>query len=213
MARSIADIHARIDDVVRKQRGQYLSPAQIDRALTDAQIQTYQDYWAAYIGTNKLDEALDRFKTTGWFASNSAGKVTYPATLGHLLELYVVQGSTLYTVREVTEEELPDALKSQLRRVSATKPIGRPDGGGYQLYPQQVHLGTIIYLRLPVAPAYGYSQVGRVITYNPNTSTQIDFDEVYVDKIISIALTYFGISMNETEIIQFGEMKNKETTT
>ena len=114
-------------------------------------------------------------------------------------------------IRFVNEDELPFALTSQLRTVSTSKPIAKDTSGGFQLYPQSTQTGFYNYLRRPNAPVLGYTQTGRTITYDPNTSTQLEFTDVYINNIIARALKFWGINMAEQDIQQFAQLQTQET--
>jgi hypothetical protein len=111
----------------------------------------------------------------------------------------------------VTQDELPYALTSQLRTVSTSKPIAKDRSTGFQLYPQVLQTGFYNYLRRPATPVLGYTQTGRAITYNPNTSTQLEFTDVYINNIIARALKFWGINMAEQDIQQFAQLQTQET--
>ncbi len=66
-------------------------------------------------------------------------------------------------------------------------------------------------MRIPDYPVLSYTQVGRVVTYDPLTSVQIEFSDIYIDKIIAKSLGYTGINMSEPEIVQFGQVKDQTT--
>jgi hypothetical protein len=60
---------------------------------------------------------------------------------------------------------------------------------------------------------YGYTQVpgSRTITYDNATSTQLEFTDVYINNIISIALKFWGINMAEQDIQAFAQNQTQET--
>jgi len=66
-------------------------------------------------------------------------------------------------------------------------------------------------LRRPAKPVYGYTTSGRTIIYNPATSTQLEFTDVYINNIISIALKFWGINMAEQDIQVFAQNQTQET--
>jgi hypothetical protein len=66
-------------------------------------------------------------------------------------------------------------------------------------------------LRRPATPVLGYTQSGRTVTYDPNTSTQLEFTDVYINNIISRALKFRSINMAEQDIQQFAQIQTQET--
>lgn len=211
MARSIADIHTLIQFIERKERGVFTNPAQMDMLLNTGQLEVYEDYFKLYGVDQIIHDSINPFKVNYQFTSASDGTVTLPSDYLHLLpNVFTVTGSTINEVRFVNEDEWVFAIKSQLRPATLATPIAKDYGNGFNLFPQSLQIGFLTYMRLPAVPFYSYTQVGRVITYDPITSVQIEFSDVYVNKIIAKALGYLGINMSEQEITQFGMMKDKE---
>ena len=67
------------------------------------------------------------------------------------------------------------------------------------------------YLRRPATPVLAYTYVDRVFTYLPNLSTQIEFYDVYANNIISRALKYIGINLDEAGVSQFAQAQQIQT--
>lgn len=210
MARNINDIHEIVRFIEKKERGSFTTDSQIDMLLNAGQLEVYEDYFKLYGVTQVVNDAINIFKVNYQFTSAADGTVTLPANYLHLLpNVFTVSGSTVNNVRFVNEDEWVNAITSQLRPVTLTKPIAKDYGNGFNLYPQSQQTGFLTYLRIPAVPIFGYTQVGRVITYNPATSTQIEFEDVYIDKIIAKALGYLGINLAEKDITEFGMIKDK----
>jgi hypothetical protein len=213
MARSISDIYNLLSFIIRKQKNVYISIPEAMSALDSGQLDAYSVYWKAYGVDQTIHDALQPFKVYQQFTSDAVGFVTYNADYLHLLAgVFTIIGSTINKVRFVQTDEFPDAITSQLRPVSLSRPIATDQNIGFQLYPQSSQSGAYNYMRRPISPVYAYTQVGRTITYNPLGSTQIEFLDIYVNNIISKTLKYFGVNMDEDKIVQFGEMLDKETT-
>lgn len=211
MARNISNIHDLITFIENKERGTFTTPAQKDIALNSGQIDVYNKYVAPYLaGDDNIHDALKPFKVNYQFTSAADGTVSLPSDAVHLLKnIFTVTGSTVNRVRILNEAQWVDAITNQLRPVNSTNPICKEYGRGFNLYPQTLQIGILSYLKMPVAPVYGYDQVGRVITYNPATSTQIEFDDVYVNDIIARAMFYIGFNLSEKDIIEFDKLYNQ----
>jgi hypothetical protein len=94
--------------------------------------------------------------------------------------------------------------KSLTKQPSATSPIADiVDIGMYDLYPQITHTGTIYFLKRPAVPVYGYTQSGRAITYDPNASTQLEWGEPYLQKVILLAIRYLGINLDSDKLFAY----------
>jgi hypothetical protein len=210
--RNLNDLYNFCLFIIRKERGSFISPAQFTANLDNGQLDAFNDYFDKYGVNQDVHDALDIFKVYQPFTSAADGSVTYPSNYLHLLAgVFTVTGSTVNKVRFVQTDEYPDVITNQLRPVSLSRPIAIDSSNGFNLYPQSQQTGAYYYMRRPATPVYGFSQVGRVITYNPTTSTQLEWLDVYLNNIIAKTLRYFGIYMNEDKVYQFAEQYNQET--
>lgn len=213
-ARNISDVYNLVDYICRKNRGVFITPAEFNQVMTAAQLELFQYYWDMfYEQDQQLHDALQPFKVLRYqFASNSSGFVTFPSDYVHLFfGVFSIYGSTICDCQFVDNEQVPYAIKNQLRPVSLSAPIAEVAPNGFQMYPMTTQIGFYSYLRLPSQVVYGYTQNGRVITYDANTSTQIEFTDAYVNNIISRGLKYFGINMGEQDIQQFAQSQQQQT--
>lgn len=210
MARNISNIHDLISFIERKERGVFTLPPQKDIILNAGQLDVYNRYFEPYNqGNENIHDALKPFKVDYQFASDSNGFVSLPANAIHLLRnVFTVYGSTVNRAREVNEAQWVDAITNQLRPVSLTRPVYKQYQTGFTLYPQTTQAGFLSYLKLPAVPVYGYTQSGRQITYDPATSTQIEFDDIYVNEIIARAMFYLGYNLSEADISEFDKQYN-----
>lgn len=212
MARNINDLYNFCLFICRKERGIFIQPNVLATNLDNGQLDSFNDWFKQYGIDQNIHDALDPFKVYQQFTSAADGSVTYPTNYLHLLAgVFTVTGSTVNKVRFVQTDQYPDAITSQLRPVSLSKPIALDSATGFQLYPQSQQTGAYYYMRRPATPVYGYSQVGRAITYNPLTSTQLEWSDIYINNILASTLKYFGIYMNEDKVYQFAEQYEQET--
>lgn len=204
VARGIDAIHNLITFIERKQTGVYHSHEEIDAALNAGQLEFVKESYK-----NKDYDALDLIKVSGFaLTSDTVGKVTYPSDFLYQLTVFAGTLPAPIPIREVEEDELPDAILSQLRPISTAKPIYVDTARGITIFPQTVYPVILYYFRLPATPKYGYLQTGRVITYDPTSSTQLEFYDIFIDRIIAKALAYLGINTSEDDVIKFGQIEN-----
>ncbi len=212
MAYNINDVYNFLTFIVRKERGVFITIPEAMQTLDNAQLEATEDWFAGYGATQILHDAIRKLRTQVQFTSASDGMVSFASDYLHMIgNPYTVTGSTVNAVRFVNEDELPYALTSQLRPVSTSKPIAKDSSVGFQLYPQSAQTGFYNYLRRPNTPVLGYTQSGRTITYDANTSTQLEFTDVYINNILSRALKFWGINMAEQDIQQFAQLQTQET--
>lgn len=212
MAYNLNDIYNFMVFIVRKERGVFITIPEFESTLDNAQIEAVSDWFELYGTTQKIHDAIRQLRTQVQFTSTTDGQVNFASNYLHMIGgAYTVTGSTINSVRFVNEDEVALALKSQLRPVSTSSPIARDTATGFQIYPQTTQTGFYNYLRRPVKPVYGYTTSGRTITYDNATSTQLEFTDVYINNIISIALKFWGINMAEQDIQVFAQNQTQET--
>jgi hypothetical protein len=198
--------------IVRKERGVFVTIPEAMQTLDNAQLEAVEEWFSTYGTTQIIHDAIRKLRIQKNFTSDSTGLVTFDADYLHLIGgAYTVSGSTINNVRFLNEDELALALKSQLRPVLESNPIAIDASVGFRLYPASTQTGFYNYLRRPATPVLGYTQSGRNITYDPNTSTQLEFTDVYINNIISRALKFWGINMAEQDIQQFAQIQTQET--
>lgn len=212
MAYNINDIYNQMLFIVRKERGVFVTVNEAMQTLDNAQLEATEEWFSTYGATQIIHDAIRKLRVQKSFTSDSTGLVTFDSDYLHLIGgAYTVSGSTINNVRFLNEDELALALKSQLRIVSTSNPIAIDASVGFRLYPAATQSGFYNYLRRPATPVLGYTQSGRTITYDPNTSTQLEFTDVYINNIISRALKFWGINMAEQDIQQFAQIQTQET--
>jgi len=229
-------IHDAIDFFAEKSQLGFLSPEQKDARLDQAQMMRFTELFdnpneytkgdansrISYGKSQKVHDSLLPFKkqstfTTGNFTS---GVYTLPADYLHLLAMDInisdddaPGGVTYEAVDFVLEDRWSERKKSQLIPVSATRPIAKlrmntTPAKAIEMFPAQGYAGTITYMKRPVTPVFAYSQVGRVITYDVNTSTQLEWDDEEVNNIIAKAMQLLGVNLQAGEVIGFFQQKD-----
>jgi hypothetical protein len=212
MAYNINDIYNQMLFIVRKERGVFVTISEAMQTLDNAQLEAVEEWFSTYGTTQIIHDAIRKLRVQKSFTSDSTGLVTFDADYLHLIGgAYTVSGSTINNVRFLNEDELALALKSQLRLVSTSNPIAIDASVGFRLYPAATQTGFYNYLKRPATPVLGFTQSGRNITYDPNTSTQLEFTDVYINNIMSRALKFWGINMAEQDIQQFAQIQTQET--
>ena len=212
MAYNLNEIYNFMVFIVRKERGVFVTISEFESTLDNAQIEATSGWFELYGITQKIHDAIRKIRSQVQFTSASDGQVNFASDYLHMIGgAYTVTGSTINTIRFVNENEVSLSLKSQLRPVSTSSPIAKDTATGFQIYPQVAQTGFYNYLRRPAKPVFGYTTSGRTITYDSATSTQLEFTDVYINNIISIALKFWGINMAEQDIQAFAQNQTQET--
>lgn len=199
---------------INKNTGSWYTIAELTSLVDRAQIALYSDYKNKYATSQLVKEALAPFRSVYNFTTQVSGYVIVPdSTYLDLLDLQIyfqISNRTIYyPVKMVNEDERANALNSQLNPVTVTSPIGEQTAPRtFRLYPASAYNGNVTYLRRPIAPVFGYTVIsGRVIVYNPSTSTQLEWRDTEHDEILLKALSSIGINISSQEIQQWSEIK------
>jgi hypothetical protein len=219
---TISEAHELLNFFVDKYSGAYYTPAEFDKAIDDGQLQLFSEWLPLYATSQVVKDALAPFMDAYAFGYNDSllGAITVPANRNYrnLLSLHVyydISARSLVRyvpVKLINKDELAYRLNSQVDPVAATSPVGEQVGAAsFQLWPKVQYRGTVDFLRRPVAPSYAYTTIsGRVQVYDAANSVQLEWADTYHHKVLWKALSMLGINLQEADVIQYAELKNKQ---
>ena len=219
----LQDAHNWIRYILKKERGGFITPPEIDTLLHRAQMWEYTSLFKVYGKTQKIQDALGVFSQVFTFTSTVGGLVVLPIDptvnpcYEYLLSIYVqyydnnLQLTRQSTIKILSEDEIAERLNSQILTPTAINPVGiETEKGKIQLYPQTTLAGKGYYLRLPAAPFFSYTMTGRAITYNAANSVQMEWNESSINKILIKAIQFAGVNLTDNTVVGFAETKNQE---
>ena len=215
---SIQDAFDFLNFWISKERGVFYTIPELELITDRGQISLYSDLQPKYATSQRVKDALAPFRDVYVFTTLVSGYVTVPAIQNYLslldLQIYFTEGSrTIYRgVPMVNEDVRASRLNSQIDPPTEFDPFGEQTGiGAFRLYPTALYNGTVTFLRRPVAPVFGYNVIsGRVIVYDPNTSTQLEWPEQWQNAVLIKALSSIGINLSDQQVSQYAEMKTQE---
>ena len=195
---------------INKKSGAWYTIEEAVSVVDAGQMALYRDLKPKYATSQWVKDALSPFREPYNFTTAVSGNVIVPDTdYLDLLDIqiyFLISNRTVYApIKLINEDERATRLNSQIDPVTATSPIGEQIGlRSFRLYPAAVYNGNVTYLRRPVKPVYGYNVIsGRVINYDPNTSTQLEWGEQHINPIIIKALATLGINLNDADIANY----------
>jgi len=202
---------------VNKKTGAWYTIDESISVVDAGSMAMYRDLKPKYATSQWVKDALSPFREVYNFTTAVSGNVIVPDTeYLDLLDLQIffqVSNRTVYApVKLVNEDERANRLNSQVNPVTATSPIGEQIGlRTFRLYPAGVYNGNVTYLRRPVKPVYGYTVIsGRVIVYDQNASTQLEWRETEHIPLLLKGLQSLGINLSDAEIQNFAQIKTQE---
>lgn len=201
---------------INKKTGAWYTISELELLVDRGQISYYTDIKPRYATSQLVKDILSPFKETYNFTTQVSGYVIIPDD--NYLDLLDIQiwftisdRTTYYPVKLVNEDERANRLNSQISPVTVTSPIGEQTAPKtFRLYPASAYNGNVTYLRRPVAPVFGYSVISeRVIVYNPNTSTQLEWRDTEIVPILLKSLQSVGVNLTSAEVSQYAQMRTE----
>lgn len=219
---NIQDCFTFLNFWINKVLGSYYTVSELELLLDRGQMSLYNDYQPKAATSQRIKDALSPFKDYyNITPSNSLkGIVTIPSDKNYLNLLdfeirYAISGRSItkyVPLQSYNEDERADRLNSQIDPVSSTDPILEQMGDGtWQIYPELQYFGKVTFYRRPIKPVFGYTVVsGRVIVYNPSTSTQLEWKETQITEVLLKSLESIGINLSAEDVQQFAQLKTME---
>ena len=202
---------------INKKTGAWYTVDEAISVVDAGQMSLYRDLKPKYATSQWVKDALSPFREVYNFTTAVSGNVIVPDTdYLDLLDIQIffqVSNRTVYApIKLVNEDERAKRLNSQIDPVTATSPIGEQIGlRTFRLYPASIYNGNATYLRRPVKPVYGYTVIsGRVIIYDPNTSTQLEWRETEHIPLLLKGLQSLSINLSDAEIQNFAQIKTQD---
>lgn len=182
-----------------------------------------------FSSTQRLNDALSPFKIKETFqkVDTAGGIVPLESDFITLISIAV---STLaneyrdispppYTtpsfkqVKIYDENEIYERLDSYLVSPNEYEPIAliNSKATGIQLFPEQGYSGLYWYLKRPDIPEYAYTMSGRAYVYDQSGSTQLEWYDTEISRIIDKAITYLAGGLKDTEATQLAMAKDGGT--
>jgi hypothetical protein len=205
---------------VNKQMNSYYTPEELDLIVDRASMSMFAQLRPQYATSQRLQEALAPFLVTydfgsGQFISGTISVPTSPEFLA-LLDIQIqfnISNRTVFSgVPIISKDERAIRLNSQVEPVTVTSPIAEVLGiGRYRFYPTSTYTGAITYFRRPAKPNFVYNVIsGRVIVFDENASTNLEWPEDWQNAVYLKALSSLGINLTDQQIQQYAEIKTQQ---
>lgn len=203
---------------INKKTGAFYTPDECVSVLDRGQMSLYADLQPKYATSQRIKDALAPFRAVYDFNTSNtvSGVIVIPSNSDflNLLDIqiqYNISNRVIYqSVKLENEDVISNRLNSQISPVTVTSPIGEVIAPRYyRLYPLSGYTGKVTYFRRPAKPVFGYTVIsGRVIVYNPATSTQLEWSESWQNSVVIKALATIGINISEMDIEQYSQTKS-----
>jgi len=218
---AIKDAHDFIRSIIKKNKGGFVSPSDIDMALnrssadwTNAALVKYQS-----TGMFDYDHLLVKKKTFTVGSSTSIQSIGQDDYVQGLT-IYIKDGANTQEGRIYNWDKFLEVKNSVIIPPTLSDPIATiyvaeessvnvpkiefapvpPSGTTYEY--------ILIYMRRPKKGVYAFTTSGGNFTYNPTGSVDIDIDERYFSDIVTRALMYLGVSLKDGDVASVEAMRD-----
>lgn len=218
MSVPIKDAHDFIRGLLKKNKGGFVSPEDIDRVLNRA----VSDFISAIIFKFKDTREFnyDHLLTKKYdFSINSAsnGLATLPNDYFEGLTIYVLNNGvsregTIYNWDEFLEVTNSVIITPDLDFPAATIFIDASNVAKVQVSPVPTsgsYSYTLVYVKKPISAVYNYTvNANGTFTYNPTGSVDLDISDRFMGDIYARALSYLGIPLDNQILLGFEGLKD-----
>jgi hypothetical protein len=218
---AIKDAHDFIRSIIKKNKGGFVSPADVDIAINrgvsdwmNATLIKYQD-----TGRFDFDHLLVKKKIFTVGSSTSVQSIAQDDYV-QSLTIYLKDGTSIKEGRIFNWDRFLEAKNSVILPATINDPIATvfvseessinvpkiefapvPASGTTYEY-------TLVYMRRPKKGVYAFTTSSGNFTYNPTGSVDIDIDERYFSDITTRALMYLGISLKDADVASTEAMRD-----
>ena len=222
---NINQAHQFIDFLVRQSNsGVYLSPTEQDLILNRAQTQYFNKLYGnqndyrydrpvpkiSYAITEKISRSLAPFLSDPTaLVIDGNGQVNTPTDLYQTVSVTHTVSSVDYEVTRVEQDRVSNNLTSSIEAPDAKYPIYTQLRTKLQFYPKNLATATIVYLKKPIDMVWGYTLVNGVPVYNSATSVQPVWEDMDMNEVIYLALSYAGLNIKDADVSQFANVKTQ----
>jgi hypothetical protein len=212
---NVNDIYRICQYAVNKAQNGYLTPAEFNLTINQAQI-SYQDYLMGefqqyqygrpqaritYSQNENIRQRITPLITKSTLTINS-GTGLAPAPNDFLQVDAMWQSDGLHRVRFVPQDSLYSYHSSQIDPV-ADNPIYLLQNDQFQFYPKTLGTAILSYIKSAPAIVWGYTTVGGRPVYDAGTSTQAVWAEIDILEIITRALKLIGLNLQDGAVTQY----------
>lgn len=222
---TIDEVHKFIDFIAKKSNaGGYITPSEKDLLLNRAQVQYFNKLYGnqndyrydrpvpkiSYAVTEKISNSLSPFLNSVELTSDSSGQAAIPESFYQTVSITKETDGVMYEVTRVEQDRIANNLSSYYDAPDEKFPIYSQLKTKFQFYPSTAGLEyNLFYLKKPSAMVWGYTEPSGRPVYDPDTSVQPEWEDVDMNEIIYIALSYIGVNLKDPDVSQFAQLKTQ----
>jgi hypothetical protein len=217
----IKDAHDFVRSIIKKNKGGFVSPGDIDIAINRSVSDWISGIVYKYKKSNKFpfDHLLIKRKSFSVTASTAVQSLS-TADYVEALTIYLTTGGS---TKEGSVYNWDDFLEIQNSKILFPT-TDEPAATIYVAEESSVNVPkiqfapvpasgvtydyTLVYMRKPAKAVFAFTTSSGNITYNPTGSVDIDVDDRYFTDILTRALMYLGISLKDGDVASTEAMRD-----
>ena len=234
---SINNVYTIVKNAANANQRGFVTPSQINAFALSVQQEVFQDIVGDYTlatanmqryitqkqgefnSIGELEDFLRPLMRFDEILTYASGKFTTPSTYAH----YSAITYKNIDVTIISPSEFSFARNSFLAPPSDDMPIGVFESNGVTILPSTINADVkMSYYKFPQGsnpttgasvtsnPTWGYNTIGDSVLYNPATSINFELPKILESRLASRILSYVGINLRETELVQFAEVQQKK---
>lgn len=209
MAKSIQNIHDRINRALRKGQTGYFSPTDIDSEINAEILNMWRKYVVQFEKERIINIYLNPFIRTEDVTPNpSDGSVTLPNAYSYPVAIRVK--ATGKKIDELDQARWDNRINHPIEIPNSDYPICKFESKKVFVRPIDIGQITISYIAKPVEAVYAYGIVNDRPVYDDNASVDVEFDEILHDDIVNRVLRNLGVPMREEFLIRDAQQNKME---
>ncbi len=206
---SINDVYNWLDFIVNKKQSGQITPAQFNLDAERSQIEFFNKEYRLFQTTREVTDALAPFLVPSIVNPDSSGQVPYPSDYSHVASLrhvYFVNNEAIAVpVEEIGNNEIGTMQMSQVAPATTKYPKCSYYDTYLQFYPKTIRAIQFDYFRRPAKPVWAYTVVNNRPVYNAITSIDFEVNDEYMNEIVMMMASYYGIYLSNQMVVQYAE--------
>lgn len=213
---TVEELRIFINAIANKdQTGNAMTPSEYNSYLARANEDKFRmEYGIRERGPNKpiywqnsqdSTDALRPFILTSTILTAGPNIIPLPANYVHFVAAANYVDGLPQPITIVNRDEMNQVRIDPIAFPTEDYPYGTIDGNTILVYPSSIDRIDLTYLRRPTQPVWGYTIVNDEAIYNPATSTQLEWKEMYHIDIARFILSYIGINFRDQELLTYAE--------
>ncbi len=216
MAVSINEAHKFIRSIIKKNKGGFISPGDIDMYLNRAVSDWFSSIVFKFKKTKKFDYDHLLAKRYAFSVSSSTGTQQLPTDYLEGLTIYInttgspIEGS-IYNWDEFLEVTNSKIITPTVGYPAATIYLDSSNVAQIQFTPVPVsgtYDYTLVYVKKPNVAVYVYTTSSGNITFTSSGSVDLDISDRFLGDIYTRTLLYLGITLEDSLYAQTEQIRD-----